>query len=253
MSIQEPFADGQSLIHRLDPRVRLLAASIVSVTVALLESPAAMGTALALAISAAAGARLPVKPVARRLGLLSGFLILMWLLLPITAGGNPVGRLGPFAIGDRGIVLAAAITFKSTTILLVLMALVATMTVATLGNAMGRLRIPPKIIYLLLMTYRYIYVIESEYRRLVAALKIRGFVPKTSLHAYRTYAYLVGMLLVRAALRADRVHQAMVCRGFQGRFYTIGDQTLDRASVWFGGVAAAAVVVIIILEWGGVF
>lgn len=250
MMLSEPFADGQSVIHRLDPRIRLAGASAFSIVVALLDRPASMGTALGIAVTLVLIGRLAFIPVAKRLALVFGFLVLLWLVLPLTSGGKPVGQLGPFVIGDRGLFLSASISVKSIAILLALMALVGTMTVATLGHTMGRLRIPPKIVFLLLMTYRYIHVINSEYRRLTAAIKIRGFQPKTGLHAYRTYAYLVGMLLVRAALRAERVHQAMVCRGFQGRFYAIGEFTLDAGSIAFGTAFSLLIASVAFLEWG---
>jgi cobalt/nickel transport system permease protein len=72
-----------------------------------------------------------------------------------------------------------------------------------------------------LMTYRYIFVLEQESQRLIRAAKIRGFTPGTSLHAYKTYAYLVGMLFVKASERAERVYRAMKCRGFNGRFHCL--------------------------------
>ncbi len=248
--IQEPFADGHSAVHRLDPRVRLLAASIFSVAIALLNRPSAMILGLITASVLVALARLPLARVLRRLGVLLGFLALLWLVLPITAGGDVVASFWGVPIGQHGLVLAAGISIKSIAILLGLMALVATMTVATLGHAMGQLKVPPKIVYLLLMTYRYIYVIEVEYRRLVEAIKIRGFTPRHRLHTYRTVAYLVGMLLVRAALRADRVHHAMVCRGFSGRFYSINAFSMDRASAVFLIVVSSVVLLMGAMEWG---
>jgi cobalt/nickel transport system permease protein len=74
---------------------------------------------------------------------------------------------------------------------------------------------------LLLLAYRYIFVIEQEYQRLYRAAKMRNFRPASNLHTYRTYAYLVGMLFVRASERARRVHLAMKCRGFTGRFHSL--------------------------------
>jgi cobalt/nickel transport system permease protein len=71
------------------------------------------------------------------------------------------------------------------------------------------------------MTYRYIAVIQTEYHRLLRAAKFRGFVPGTNIHSYRTYAYLAGMLFVRASRRASRVYDAMRCRGFNGEFHTL--------------------------------
>ena len=86
---------------------------------------------------------------------------------------------------------------------------------------MQALGVPVKFCQLFLMTYRYIFVFEEESRRLHRAALLRGFVPTTSRHTYRTYAYMVGMILVRAWERARRVREAMVCRGFENRFYCL--------------------------------
>ena len=106
-------------------------------------------------------------------------------------------------------------------ILLALIALIATMTFSTLGYALSRMPIPDKFVHLLLMTYRYIFVIEQEYQRLIRAVQIRGFRPRTNMHTYKTYAYIIGMLFVRSSLRADRVYKAMLCRGFKNKFYCL--------------------------------
>ena len=52
-------------------------------------------------------------------------------------------------------------------------------------------------------------------------MKMRGFRPRMNWHTYRTYGYLVGMLLVRSLERSERIVAAMKCRGFRGRFYLL--------------------------------
>ncbi len=69
--------------------------------------------------------------------------------------------------------------------------------------------------------WRYLHVLEEEHRRMVNALKVRGFEPATNLHTYRTYAYLVGLLFVRGYDRGERVYKAMLCRGFDGTFWLL--------------------------------
>jgi cobalt/nickel transport system permease protein len=82
-------------------------------------------------------------------------------------------------------------------------------------------------------------------------MKIRGFAPRTNLHTYRSYAYLVGMLFVRAAARAERVHQAMRCRGFDGRFHSLAVFAPHPANQWFAAAAASVMSILLWLEWGG--
>ena len=85
--------------------------------------------------------------------------------------------------------MAAQITLKSNAILLALVALVTTMNFSILGYALNWLHVSDKIVHLLLMTYRYVFVIDQEYQRLIRAARIRGFQPGTNLHTYKTYAY----------------------------------------------------------------
>ncbi|MCP3950961.1 MAG: cobalt ECF transporter T component CbiQ, partial [Desulfobacterales bacterium] len=219
--IEEPFADGKSVIHKIDPRFRVVAAILLSIIIALSSSMDALLAALATAGVTLVAANLDLPKVAGRLAVVAGFLVLLWLVLPVTHKGAPLFTIGPLTLTREGVLLATQITFKSFSILALLIALVATMPVATLGNALNNLGVPGKFTQLLMVSYRYIFVIEQEYQRLQRAAKIRGFQPGTNLHTYRTYAYLAGMLFVRASMRAQRVYQAMLCRGFHGRYISL--------------------------------
>jgi len=239
------------LIHRLDPRFRIVLVSAFSIVVALSNHIPALLNALAVSIALAAMARLNLKEVMKRLRVVIWFLLLIWVVLPLTFEGKSLYRIGQFAITEPGVLLSIRITIKSTTILLAIMAMISTMTIVTLGHALNRLRFPEKIVHLLLMTYRYIFVIEQEYQRLLTAIKIRGFRSGTNIHSYRTFAYLIGMLFVRASTRAQRVHQAMLCRGFRGRFYTLA-RFKPSARNWIFSILMAGVIAgLIVMEING--
>ncbi len=247
--IVEPFASGDSAIHKTDPRLKIVFATLFSIVTAVAQQSATLIVALVLAVIFVLAARLSIRLVLRRLIIVSGFLLLIWLILPLTYKGTPAVRLGPFTLAQPAIVLAAHVTLKSYTIVTVFMALVATMPAATLGHALERLRVPAKLVFLLLMTYRYIFVVEQEYRRLVRAAKIRGFRPGTNLHTYRTYAYFAGMLFLRASERAEQVTRAMKCRGFHGKFYCLSDLSTYSLTKSMLAVMAAGLCVLAALEW----
>lgn len=219
--ITEPFATGISWIHHIDPRLRIVSAAVFSILIAVSSRFSVLLAALAFSVVLIFLARLNLGEVVRRLAVVFGFLFLMWAVLPLTFEGESLYSIGYLTITRPGVELAAGITLKTTAVLLIFMALIATMTVVTLGHALNRLHFSGKLVHLMLMTYRYIFVIEDEYRRLRTAMKIRGFQAGTNMHSYRTFAYLIGMLFVRASVRAERVHHAMQCRGFKGQFYTM--------------------------------
>ena len=57
------------------------------------------------------------------------------------------------------------------------------------------------------------------------------------------------MLFVRAAARAERVHQAMLCRGFKGKFYSLQDFQITSASWAFAMMMTAIIVGLALMEW----
>ncbi|MCL6621219.1 MAG: cobalt ECF transporter T component CbiQ [Syntrophobacterales bacterium] len=247
--IREPFSEGDSLIHRLDPRGKVLVAGTFAVLVAVAASPRTAAAGLGLALLWLALAKLPPRRVAARLLVVNGFVVFLWLVLPLTYPGEVLWRWGWLAATREGLAAAGLITLKSNAILLGLIALAATVPIVDLGQALHRLRLPDKLCHLLLFTYRYLYVFEEEYQRLVTAMKIRGFRPRTDLHTYRSYAYLAAMLLVRSYDRSERVYQAMLCRGFRGRFYSLKEFSWQRRDRIFFTLSGLGLLGVAGVEW----
>jgi cobalt/nickel transport system permease protein len=248
----EVFAIGDSIIHRIDPRFKVVAVAVFSTVVAVSYRFPTLYAALAVAVILTLAAHLNLKAVAGRLLVVIGFLVLLWVLLPITFEGDALIRIGPLSLTRPGVILSAQISLKSLAILLAFIALITTMNFATLGHALDRLHLSGKLVHLLLMTYRYIFVIEQEYHRMVRAAKIRGFRPRANLHTYKTFAYFVAMLFVRAASRADRVYRAMRCRGFNGRLYCLADFPPHLSNWIFAAIMTVSVIGLALLEWGDI-
>ncbi len=223
----------ESFIHKINPCIRILCAVILSFEAALSHSFPFIAGCLVLSIVFICSASITLIEVYDRLKPLLLFLLMIWMILPVTFDGDIVYSVANLTISKQGLEYCAMITIKSIAITMFFMAFVATMTIPVMGHALARLHISSKFVFLILMTYRYIFVIKDEYTKLFRAAKIRGFTPKTNIHSYKTFAYLAGMLFVRASLRAKRVHQAMLCRGFNGKFHTIDKISLDRLSLVF--------------------
>lgn len=241
------FFDGDSPVHRLDPRARLLAALGLALVIALSERLATLGWAVGLAALIAAIARLNPRPLARRLAHLNLFMLFLWIVLPWSVPGAPV--LDGLAATQEGLRLALDITLKGNAIVLLFTALVATIDPSRLPCALERLALPDKLVHLLTLVIRYADVIHEEHDRLRRAMKARAFQPRFSLHTLRTFGYLVGLLLVRSMERAERVFAAMKCRGFDGRFHSLRGFTLRGADIVFGVVALGQGCAWVWLEW----
>ncbi len=221
---EEPFAHGTSFIHRLDPRVKLAAVVVFSFVTAVSKSFSGPVLGLAAAIFLVVLARLDVRALCRRVAAVNLFILFLWAVLPFTqneATARVVWSYGFLQATDAGIRLALLITVKSNAILLAFIALASTMDTPSLGRAMTALKVPDKLGFLFLFTYRYVHVIAEKYERLRTAAALRGFVPRTNLHTYRTYGNLLAMVLVRSYDRSRRVYEAMLLRGFDGVFYSL--------------------------------
>lgn len=247
--IGEEFTNIDSFVNRMDPRAKLASVFLFSVVVAVANRFVVLLAALAFGLFIVVIAGLPVRQVLRRLVPVNLFILFLWFFLPFTFDGSPLFSLGPLVASHEGVLHAGRISVKSNAIVIVLIALVSSTSILTLGHALHDLKIPGKIVHLFFFTFRYIHVIHREYLRLIHAMKVRGFQPGTSMHTYRTFAYLVGMLLVRSCDRAQRVHNAMLCRGFRGRLYSLSEFSLKASDVAALAVITVFLVVLGILEW----
>ncbi len=214
--MDERFAQGDSLLHRRDPKAKIIAAMALVSVAAVSDSFIVATTSLVLGMTLLFLTKLPLQPVLKRLLAINSFTLFLWLTLPLTYGGSKFVAIGPLPVSIEGLHIAALITLKTNAIVLTIIALLGTSKIANLGHALETLHFPEKLCFILLFSYRYVFVIYQEYRRLVRAAQMRCFVPTTTIHTYRTFGYLFGMTLVQSWNRATRVHRAMVLRGFDG-------------------------------------
>lgn len=239
----------ESYFHGLDPRTKVMAIFSFSMVVAVINSWAAIGLALFFGLGALSGSGLKLKDVLPKLFPVNLFLLFLWLLLPFTVNGEALFTIGPITATHEGVAYGIRISIKSNTIMILLIVLASSTSVLDLGNALSGLKIPEKIVQLLFFTYRYIHVLYLEYTRMMSALKVRVFQPKTNFHTYKTYAYLVGMLLVRSSYRAERVYTAMLCRGFDGKFHSLSTFSFTAKDRLFLLLAFMIIASLGILEW----
>ena len=134
-------------------------------------------------------------------------------------------------------------------IVLGLIGLLGTSQIVSIGHALEGLLFPRRLCFMLLFSYRYIFVIYQEYQKLNRAAQMRCFRPATNLHTYRTYGHLFGMTLVRSWNRAARVQQAMLLRGFNGRLVPLDQHTLNGVDLLFLGIALICISAMTILPW----
>lgn len=217
----EDFAAGGSFLHRMDPRVKIVSLFFYAAVVAVGTDIRALGFALGLSAALTVAAGVSVKKVIQRLVIVNAFVAFLWVMLPFSVLGEPVWSFWILTATKQGIAQSFVITLKTNAIILATIALLGTSPIFSLVHALVHLHVPDKLVHLFFFCYRYISVLHMEYTRLRSAMKVRCFKPDTSMHTYRSLAYLLGMLFVKSYDRSGRIYNAMLCRGFKGRFYTL--------------------------------
>lgn len=212
-----------SPFSRIDARWKLGSILISILAAAALATPIAVGAAFALAMGMLILARLPRRLVATRLGAFAIFLLPFAAVLVITDGVAGVG----FAL-----VLAG----RALTIACLGLVLVATSSLVQTMQAAESLGVPRILARIMLMSYRYTFVLADEFARIRVALRTRGYRNRPNLHSYRTLGQVTGTLFVRGTERAERVAHAMRCRGFDGRFHPLTSPSTKPRDLLFAGI-----------------
>ena len=178
------------------------------------------------------------------------FIAFIWLIVPLTAGGETIAQLGILKISREGLRLTIMATLKANAIFCIFMGLLGPMSPATLGCALKKLHCPDKLTLLFLIMGRVFHILRSQWRELTEASRLRGFSPACNYHTYNTLGSLLGVLLVKSHERSERMREAMLLRGFDGK--------LRLSCAWRGGwqncvfviSALACLAVLGFLEWG---
>jgi cobalt/nickel transport system permease protein len=183
-------------------------------------------------------ARLPLGHVARRLAIEIPF-VAFACALPIIGRGERVDVLG-VSLSERGLWAMWAILAKATLGVAASIVLASTTSISELLRGLERLRVPALFVGICGFMIRYTDVLLDELRRMRIARLSRGHDPRW-LWQSRAIAATAGTLFVRSFERGERVHVAMLSRGYAGRMPAFATAEPDRAP----GLAFVPVVIAI--------
>lgn len=217
-----------SPVHALPAHVKLVA--LVAFVLLVVATPAgAWGTLAAhagLLATAVALARVPAGIVVRRMVVEVPFVVFT-LLLPFVPLGPRV-VVGPLTLSEAGLVGGGTLLAKATIGVVAAILLAATTPPRDLLAGLDRLRLPRTLVAIVSFMVRYVAVVAGDLQRMQVARAARG---ERAGRGARLAAVAAGAgtLFVRSYERGERVHHAMLARGYTGRM-----PALER-----GGAAAA--------------
>ena len=214
------FAHGDSPVHRLDARAKLLA--VVAYTVIVISFNRYAVTELAplavLPLAMLWFGGVPTWFALRRVLVLSPFILFVCLLSPWYDRALQPAAIGSWRFEIAGGWLTSAdVAVKFTLGVLALTALMSTTPFSSLLEAMRRLGAPKMLLVQLAFLYRYLFVLVDEAMRVRRGRDFRGSALAPVGRRLAAVGGIIGNLFVRTLERSERIYLAMTARGWTGR------------------------------------
>ncbi len=208
-------ASQDTRIHRLDPRAKLIATVLFIVTVVSFDryTVSALLPLVLFPVAMTALGNIPVGAILRKVLIVSPFAVLIGIFNPFF-DRQVIMHIGTFSV-TGGFISFASIVLRFVLTVSAALILVATTGFEAVCLALERLKVPRVFVVQLLFLYRYLFVLVEEGLRIRRAFALRA--GHTRGVDMRVFGSLSGQLLLRTLDRAKRIHQAMLCRGFDGR------------------------------------
>jgi cobalt/nickel transport system permease protein len=236
-------------VHRMAPQIKIIAALLAVICVVATPRTAfwAFGAYFAVLVAVWRVAGIPVRWFAGRAFIEVPFVILA-LVMPFLAGGERFELLG-LSLSVNGTLAGWNILAKGTLGLLVSLTLAGTTTPRELILGLQRLHAPAMLTTIATLMLRYLAVIAAEARRMRIARIARGHDPRFLWQVGAT-ARGIGTLFVRSYERGERVHLAMVSRGFSGTMPDPGG-TATSTRTWVAGLLPTLIVgsILVVALW----
>lgn len=210
------FFHGHSPVHRAPAHLKLLTLFGFMLAVVALprEAYAAHGVAALLLLAVVAASQVPPRFLAPRMLIEVPFAVFA-LLMPFISHGPRAEVLG-LTVSQPGLEAGLALLMKGTIGVLASLTFAATTEPDAILRGLRRLRMPDLVVQIMGFMMRYLDVVTAEMGRMVVAMRSRGCDPRSPRH-WPALARSLGALFVRSYERGERVHHAMLSRGYTGR------------------------------------
>ena len=237
-----------SIVHHLPAEVKLLAMLLFVLLVVLtpLGNWWLFITYILIIFTVILIAKLPPLTVIGRMVIEVPFVIFA-VLMPFFSAGPYVSVLG-MQLSEAGLSAGIGLLFKGTIGVLSSITLASTTPMREVLSGLSRLKVPNMLVEIAAFMVRYVDVVVDEMRRMRIARQSRGYF-ETGIRSWPVIAKAAGALFIRAYERGERVHLAMLSRGYQGKMpsYQIAIATNQQ---WLTGmILPISAVVVLILGW----
>lgn len=158
-------------------------------------------------------AKIPLSLLFKR-SLIEVPFIFFAILMPFFGSGEKV-NLGPLSLYREGVIAGSGIVVKGTLGVMTAIILSTSTSAREILRGLERLKLPALMVQIASFMLRYVNVVNDEMERMKVARESRGF-EATGIKHWKVLATAAGALFIRSYERGERVHLAMLSRGYGG-------------------------------------
>lgn len=225
----EGYARRKGLLQGLDPRIKLLAALALIIAVTMVSDLRVLIVIYLLVMALAFVSRIGLwyftKSIWTFVPLFSGVIVLPLIFNVFLPGDPLIGLItsGGFSlyITKQGLLFAGTFIIRVTTCASLVVLLILTTPQEMLFKSFRSLGVPRIYVLTLDMAYRYIFLFLDITRDMLTARKSRTINSQGTFAEQKWMAGRIGYMLFRSLDMSDRVHKAMISRGFTGDIKTM--------------------------------
>lgn len=208
---------GDTVIHRLDPRAKLIAtvSFIVTVTSFPKYEIAGLLPFFLFPVMIFSFGDIPVRFIMKKVLMVSSFAFFIGIFNPLL-DVRPMYAIAGTAISG-GWVSFLSIMLKFLLSITSGLLLIATTSFPGVCRALEKIGVPGIFVSQLLFLYRYVFVLADEAMKVVRARDMRSFGKKGL--GIKAFNSIIGSLFLKTVERSERIYQAMLCRGFSGTLH----------------------------------
>jgi cobalt/nickel transport system permease protein len=241
-----------SVTHSLPAHVKImtvLAFISVSVSTPITRWPAFVAFFLLL-VAAALASKIPLLLLFKR-ALIEIPFIFFAILMPFFGTGEKFEIAG-IELYREGLLAGTSIVVKGTLGVLAAVILSTTTTAREILRGLERLKLPAVMVQIASFMLRYVNVISDEMERMKVARESRGFVA-TGIKHWKVLATSAAALFIRSYERGERVHLAMLSRGFDGNLPSLDNNKATQrqwvTALSLPGLALSLSLFFLVIGW----
>jgi cobalt/nickel transport system permease protein len=262
----ESYSRRKGLLQSLDPRVKLISILTLIFATVLVTNLRLLIFVYTLTLLFSYLSKIDILFFIKR----------VWLFIPIFAGiiaipmifniffpGDPLislvylgpgAHLGPFSLPDsiyitrQGVNAAVIFTMRVATCVSAVVLLFLTTPQQMLFKSLRSVGVPKIYVLTLGMTYRYIFVLTNLVRDMYVAKRARTIKSRSMFEEQKWVGGRIGYTLIRSLDMSEKVHMAMMSRGYNGDVKTMQQFKMRKRDYISGAMAISLSVLLVLIS-----